>query len=265
MFLDRCVPVGSHLTIEADHNGVQVASPHPAASKVCTVPSDGVEPARRTANWSTKVVQNWTFPEGLVVLTITWTKLEGEPTKPMSRCPRMLRNLSRIVLAVVVSMTAAVVFTSSASAAVRCLGGPSWYVFHHGETSNGNVVVPLGGQQAIIRDASFQPSSQYFMVCEDLSYGWGAVRLYSNTTKMWLGNDWPDPTQYPNLLANMNDADAGSLFYLCDLDGNWLQLRHAASGLYVDHKYGELWLKAHRGGGSLYKTTPRLNHLMPRC
>jgi len=185
----------------------------------------------------------------------------------MSRFPRMLRNVGRMLLAVAVSMTAAVVFASPASAAVRCLGGPSWYVFHHGETPNGNVVVPIGSSNlARVRPASFEPTSQYLLVCEDSSYGWGAVRLYSNTTKKWLGNDWPNPLQYPNIQTNLTETSPGGLFYLCDLDGNWLQLRHATSGLFVEKDpYNDLTLTSHRGGGSLYKTTPSLTHLMPHC
>lgn len=185
----------------------------------------------------------------------------------MAHHPRMLRNLGRILLAVAVSMTAAIVFASPSSAAVRCLGGPSWYVFHHGETANGNVVVPIAGPRyAAVRDASFEPTSQYLFVCEDSSYGWGVVRLYSNTSKLWLGNDWPNPAVESLIQTNLSHDSVYGLFYLCDLDGNWLSLRHLTSGLYVaKNQYNQLSLTPHGGGGSLYRTTPSLNHLMPRC
>lgn len=189
----------------------------------------------------------------------------------MSRSVRTTGNVWRMMLVVSIAIAGAVVYPAPASAAqTHCYS--SWYTFHHGDNSRNWTVAPNQGAPAFVRAngvPGVDPWYQGLLVCRDLNFGSGYYRLYSNTTSQWLFVNTIGSPRPGQALVAQGGADAYyGLFYICDFDGNFLQIRSVRNNnhLIARSDAGAYLLTTdHSGGSSLFTTTPRLNNLVPWC
>lgn len=174
----------------------------------------------------------------------------------------------RIVLGIVTLFAAVfVVPPPSASAANECIG--RWHTLRASNGRNWNVYP--GGDPIVYADGvpGVDPWWQWLLPCHERAIGPGWFRFWSNTTGAWL---WNGAVHDPFVRGGSHYGDdPRELFYVCDFDGNFLQIR----GVNPDNRfigYGDPYMPndpLHRtsfeGGHTLYISTPRLNDVVPDC
>jgi hypothetical protein len=187
-----------------------------------------------------------------------------------------MNRIRQIGLSLALVATGLDVAPPPASAQVRLDCCPRWYTFQAGDGLK--LEVPWnGGYYGGEVSATGLPGQewtgrQYFLVCDVLlgDFRTPLKALYSNTTKQYLFVN--RPLQSGNFVWATGPFDSRAQFFICDYDGNFLQTQAGVSQettmwVHTDHGLTNSPLRVvdFEGGTTLFRSTPRLNDVVPDC